>query len=540
MFSAFPLIISILIIFPFLFDGVDFLDATRITPYQPKDGLPDSFFFTLVTQAFAASNINNNFFDAGAHLIYQPISFLPPSLFSKIADIPAQVSLWGIWMPFYKVSGPLIIIMAVIKNFKSGQSNKWWILPLGILMFYALAPINPKYILSLEFDKIIWLGSGYVLPGGNPPFSVTFILGGIIIYLFFSKQKKSLIDKILLVVLVALSINAKVAFYLPMGIFLGVYSFYRYFQHNEKTNLLLLLISVPLAILIYLYPFTSSGSAQFSLKPGYYLGWFMSNAGVQSILKGFIAMIVTLTLWGAIRWLILFIGIVKNRKEVLPVFVASFIAFFAALSLPSLLNLKLLSPNGEMLQDLTFDLVQFVRGAYLIFTFAALITIFIIWNNFVGKKYVVLSLMSFSLLLYFSNIYNGVNKTFQEENQSWRNEVRAELDNAEINNLLAIKGSRKYSGQLLAAEGYGPWWFTTKRGDGSGYIMSNKNFYRSQLVDSLFYGANPVKSLEIMKNEQVECFIATPDTKPKLDSIIQESHKYIYQPKGNKWLYFIK
>jgi hypothetical protein len=103
---------------------------------------------------------------------------------------------------------------------------------------------------------------------------------------------------------------------------------------------------------------------------------------------------------------------------------------------------------------------------------------------------------------------------------------------------LAIKGNRKFSGQLLAAEGFGPWWFTTKRGDGSGYIMSNKNYYRAAAVDSLINGSHPLQALGLMTAGNVDYFIATPDTKPRLDSLREIS--LLKQESNFEWVYKIQ
>lgn len=526
---------AFLIILIHQFAGTDYIEASSLLPFQGKDALPDSFFFTLVAESYSNFGHSNSFFDFGANFNYQPIAFYPPAALSKLSGMPAQVTLWGIWMPFYKMAGPIIICYGIIKHFVKNRNHVGWLFLLSILLFYSLAPINPKYLLTLELDKIVWLGTGYLIPGGNPPFTAALLIGGVVMHIFFSKAKYSIVDQVLLVILIALLINTKIAFYIPFGIFLGVIALFKYFMNADKQRLFLLLLSVIPALFFYLLPFNSTGDsmAHFSFDPGYYIQSFMTLVGTSSYSKGLVTMIGTLAIWGGIRILIMLIGLKINLKETVSYVIAAFVALFLSVLLPSLLTLKLVAPDGTLLQNLTFDLVQFVRGGFFIITIATLIVIFSQWEAFFSKKWIATSLILFSLLVVSSNASRFINTRMPEEDQTWRNEVRKELNSVQKNGLFAIKGTRKYSGQLLAAEGIGPWWFTTKRGDGSGYIMNNRNYYRSDAVDSLFFGNNPSQIIDLMKQENVQLIVATPETRAKLEELkntnyLKQSHKYYW------------
>lgn len=519
------------------FTGTDYIEAQSLIPFQGKDALPDSFFFTLVAESYSHFGHSNSFFDYGANLMYQPIAFYPPAALTKFSGIPAQVTLWGIWMPFYKIATPIVICYGIIKHFVKEQKNAGWIFLLSILLLYSLAPINPKYILSLELEKIVWLGTGYLLPGGNPPFTAALLLGGVVMYIFFSKEKCSVIDQILLVILIALLINTKIAFYIPFGIFIGIIAIFKYYHNSDKQRLILLLLSIIPALIFYLFPLNSAEDnlSHFSFNPGFYLHYFMSLTGVSSFNKGLIIMTGTLALWGGIRFLIMFLGLKTNFKETNPYVIAALISLTGSILLPSLLTLKLIAPDGELLQNLTFDLVQFVRGAFFITTIASLIIIFSQWKNFFSKKWITTSLVLFSVLVISSNVTRYIISNTTEDDQTWRNEVRKELKSVNKTGLYAIKGTRKYSGQLLAAEGFGPWWFTTKRGDGSGYIMNNKNYYRAVAMDSLLSGNNPSQIIDLMKKENVQLIVATPDTKNVMDKL--KNLQYIHQKPNDNWIY---
>lgn len=522
----------------YFFISGDAVQAVHSVPFQAKGALPDSFFFTLVAHSYSQFPFSNSFFDYGAELSYQPVAFFPPALLTKLSGIPAQVTLWSIWMPFYMISAPLIIAYTAIKYFFKSRKHINICFVFAVVLFYSLAPINPKYLISLNIEKIVWLGTGYLLPGGNPPYTAAMLLGGIILFLFFSKQSFSLTDKILMVVLTALLIKTKIAFYIPFGIFIGVISLLEYFKDGQKERIKLLLLSLIPALLIYLYPFTSSTSAQFFFNPGYYVNYFMKLTNSSSLLNGTLIMIVSLALWGGIRFLVIAVGLIKKSQKSRALVFGALTALILSLTLPLLLRLKMIAPDGTLLQDVTFDLVQFVRGGFFIFTIAGMFIIFSFWKEFFSNKRVLIPLVLFCGLVNMSNITRLSTKKMVEENQKWRTEVRNELNTVNPEGLLAIKGSRKYSGQLLAAEGYGPWWFTTKRGDGSGYIMGNKNYYRAVAIDSIFEGNTPEKTLNLMKTENVEYIIATPETKPRLDSL-QNTDLNITRKGIFKWLYKI-
>ena len=529
---------ALIIILIHQFAGSDYIEARLIIPLQKKNGLPDSYFFTLVTQSYSLYGHGNSFFDYGAGLFYQPVAFYAPAALSKLSDISAQVSLWGIWMPFYKMAAPLVIVYSIIKHFYKEKRQAGWVFLISILLFYGLAPINPKYLLSFNLDKIVWLGTGYLLPGGNPPFTTALLLGGVVMYIFFSNETYNKLDKTLVVGLMALMINTKIAFYIPLGLFLGTISTYNYLYKQEKEKVTLLLISIIPAFVLYLTTAIfqeGNNLTHFNFSPGFYLHSFMKLAGVISIGKGLLIMTGTLLIWFGIRLLIILLGLKASFKETLPYFTAVVVSLTLSVLLPSLLSLQLRAPSGEILQDLTFDLIQFVRGAFFITTIAAIVIIVSQWKIIFSKKLITITIVFFGIVVTSSNAYKYINSEIIKEDQTWRNKVRNELVSNQQTGLYAIKSSRKYSGQILAAEGIGPWWFTTRRGDGSGYIMNNKNYYRAVAMDSLLLGNNPISVLELMKNEDVEVIVATPETKNRLENLKKKG--ILYQNNNEFWIY---
>ena len=524
-----PLIISTLIIFSYTLIS-DINQAQNSLPFQAIKGLPDPFFFTLITQSISVNHIFDAYYDTGAAINYQIISFLPPAFFTKLFGIPAQVSLWGIWMPAYKLFSFILVGYAILKNIKITYQHKWWSLPIIIFLLITLAPINPKYLINFDISKIVFLGTGYLLPGGNPPFSLAIAMMGTVL-LLFKQNEWGKFDGILFTCLLALIIGTKTAIFIPLGIFIGILAMFKY--KDSKKPFIYTICSAILAGCIYILLFgNANGMIKIEFNPGYYIESFNQLLHTKGYFRGSINMITALIIWGGIRFGILSISIFKNIKNIPKEIIAIGTAMLFTILLPLLLRLKLLAPNGAVLQDISFDLEQFLRATFFLLTIVAVIILFNI--RFKTKKRNQLAIILISIyctLTFTSNAYRFTNKNIIEDNNSWRVEVRKECPK---DGLFAMSGNRKYSPQLLAAEGIGPWWFTCKRGDRSGYITTNKNYYRAIIMDKLINN-NPEIQLEAMRREGVTYIIAHPENIDIFEKLKQE--KLVYQNDTNKWLF---
>jgi hypothetical protein len=117
---------------------------------------------------------------------------------------------------------------------------------------------------------------------------------------------------------------------------------------------------------------------------------------------------------------------------------------------------------------------------------------------------------------------------------AWRDEVRRELSVAKPS-LLAIASDPKHPGQLLAAEGIGPWWLSCNRTDGSGYIQSNQNDYRHLIMRELLEGESPRSAAVAMEADGVDCIVATPSTLGALHRLSNTGYLTPYP--DSEWLF---
>ncbi|MBI9062181.1 MAG: hypothetical protein JEZ14_09335 [Marinilabiliaceae bacterium] len=531
--------LTLCIILCYIFIDSDIHQGMSIIPFQSKGGLPDPYFFTLVTHSLSVDSPLNSFYDQGGAINYQIVSFIIPAFFTKLLSIPAQVSLWGIWMPVYKLFGYILLASGILNTVNNRSfTGQWWSLPSVILLLIALAPINPKYILNFEISKIVFLGTGYLLPGGNPPFTMAFAIIGTVLILF-NQSKWKVYDATIYIVFISLLVGAKTAMYLPFGIYIGIRSIWQY-KTNRARFIYTIISIIPAGAIYYLLFSNSEGLIQIRFAPGYYIEYFNQLIGNQNILFGSVVMIGSLIIWGSIRLVIIMIGFFNARKACLEQTCAVLVALGCTIALPLLLRFELMAPKGTLLQDVSFDLIQFIRAAYFLLTISSITILFDITpkNKIIGKS-LYYSFFAYCLLTLSSNIARLTSVKIQEEDQTWRNEVRKEI-NLKSNNhsCYAIYANHKYSGQLLAAEGIGPWWYTSKRNDGSGYIMTNKNFYRSIVMEQLLNKAHPEINFTTMKTEGVTSIIATPYTKATFD--YYKSLNLLIQQNGNKWVFQIK
>ncbi len=529
--GLFSIALSAAIILAYTLIDSDIYQAQNTFPFQAENSLPDPYFFTLITQSLSVDHLFNAFYDQGGALNYQIISFLAPSFFTKLFDIPAQVSLWGIWMPAYKLFGFLLLAFGIKKSVKNTISSKWWIIPLIVTLLFALAPINPKYLIQLDLSKIVFLGTGYLLPGGNPPFTMAMALMGATL-IFFKQSDWTKFDGILYTCLLALIIGTKTALFIPLGIYMGIMSLFKY--NYDKKPLLYTISAAILGACIYAVLFGSSdGLIKIYFNPGFYIEYFNQLLQTTGLLSGTIIMVSSLLIWGGIRWLILATGLFQNKTKLLPEILAILTAMAFTVLLPLLFRFKLLAPDGSVLQDVSFDLIQFIRAAFFLLTISTIIVLF----NLKFKQQKLNQITIIALCLYCSvtlasNIHRFMTEDVIEADNTWRKEVRNECT---PKGLYAISANRIYSGQLLAAEGIGPWWFTCKRGDGSGYILTNKNYYRAELMHQLITNKAPHIQIAKMKSEGVKYIVAHPDNIAIFEQL--EMSGLLLQNDNNKWLF---
>ncbi len=216
------------------------------------NGTPDKYYFTAIVASIKYFNsIFNSNYAYGTPISYQSMSFIPPGIFARFTGISSHITLWGIWIPFYKVFGIAFIAYAI--NYYTGTIKKsFWLLLSGLLMI-LLAPINPKSLINFSGGNFIWNGHAYIIPGGNPPFILGFIWVGIILILLFhldKEDKKVWLESLLYIFFLSSLIIVKVALFPSIFLFCFLFSF-RKIMNGEMKFLIIYIATFLIAVLWY-------------------------------------------------------------------------------------------------------------------------------------------------------------------------------------------------------------------------------------------------------------------------------------------------
>ncbi|MEZ5039027.1 MAG: hypothetical protein R2828_04020 [Saprospiraceae bacterium] len=517
----------------------------------------DFYYYTAIVQSIASNwNIMDAIFHTDIPINYQSLTFFFPAAFTYNLGIQAHHSLWAVAMPLFAVFSFGTISSALFFLLKKQNfiaPNKEYKIQLFIsFSLILLAPLNPLYLLKLDYKNFIFLGEGYLLPLGSPGFALSLWLFGVCIFFIFISQPKWY-DKFLFSVFCASIIAMKLAFFIPMFIFMSFYLGFPFLKGRLKAirNLIPLIISLIIAVVLYVVFFGQSDGLQimkFTTK-GYYYNFLKEKAlqyGFQwspSVFLGILSYMILI--WMGLKSFLIFVYF-KNRS----VFDEKFRLIFLSLiftvflsALPSFfISVFLVDGKGVFLQDLSFDMGQFLRSGWFIAnTFSILLLVILFFgstSNLIDKSLKIFISVWFLLvgISFFVQLIDPINP---KEN-SWYQEVVS--DYKEVNPYkMAMKSNGNYSGQMLVAKGVYPWWVCTKRADNSGYVMTNKVNYRNEILYALIDSTTSIDSTQLllnkMKQEGVDYLVSTPDYDERLKSLVQ--NKLLIKSDRSNWFYKI-
>ncbi|MFN2440824.1 MAG: hypothetical protein ABR503_16585, partial [Chitinophagaceae bacterium] len=344
--------------------------AERITH---MDG--DYYYYTAVVESIKTNHsLNNAIFHTGIPINYMVAPFLAPGQLAEFSDIPAQFTLWGVYLKILPVISFGIISYTIVRIYEilfNLQLNKNSFLKrqlLVALMLLFLAPLHFLNLIKLYFGAVLLLGEGYLLPIGSPGYALSIAFAGLILLLALSKSKYSVLEQVSLIVFLCIITASKIALFLPIGVFLGTISILRLFKKQAQLFITLLL-ALPFCIIVYKLTLGIADALtvmEFT-KNGYYLSFFeelASDYGISGSTgkKVFLMTVVSVFMWLSIKLVILAISglsLLKNNYKAVTLIVVAIIGFAICLLPGFFINVYGRDANGVFLFDGRFDMAQF-------------------------------------------------------------------------------------------------------------------------------------------------------------------------------------
>lgn len=551
---------ELLVLSPLLvltFNPIEYTFATNTSFVAFGD---DYYYYTAIVESLKAHySLTDAIYHKGLPINYLIIPYLAPGQLASFAGISAKISMWGVFfkiLPFFSfglLSYVVVILQQKIFISKSDYTNFYLKQFLVIMMLLFLAPINLMAFKTFDLTKSLLLGEGYLLPMGSAGYVTALILTSVALLLIFSEGNWGWYKRILFVCTLALIAGSKIAFWVPLLTFIGIFSFFNYFRNN-KEPFISLLIAIPVCYFVYS---TLTGGVDamgaFSLTTrGYYYNLFLSLATKYKLsslpleLRVLFMFFVSVFLWVGCKILIFAYALIKNQKSnhsgVLIFW--SLVGCLLISIIPGfILEVSALDENGKFLYDLSFDMPQFVRGAIFLFSLFAYASVLQLLHKYRNQK-LNLPFLFFIIIWMITIIPAFINNTFMKPFQrdpTWYVEIIREFDSVKPK-MMAMKGDAYFSGQELSANGINPWYCTGTRLDGDGYTMSQKAYKRNinfqQLYDSSIT-LNVKKSIIDQINvEGVDYLIATPNNIDQIKAL--ENQKLVSSVPGFKWFFSVK
>lgn len=495
----------------------------------------DMYFFINLIHTLASGTIQSANYEIGTPVNYQFFGYLPAAFITKYSGVPAHLSLYCFEFGLLRLL-PFVLISELVKQYDFHAAWRKWYIVLAPLFFTFLQPLHPFYLLKLDTGNFVWSGLGYIGPSLNIGYSFSFVIVLVCICLIKDLDHgKSLLSASLFLLLFVSLVGIKIPIFFAFGSFAFSLAVWHAYYRKDFFLLKTILIAVPLTLLL-LYSLYLGGKTggvftlHYSYFPNYFNDLFHFSGSLMN-LKIVLGIIVLLCIWGSLRFLFLLHGILKSKSASLQrLYFSSFFSLLACVLVASVFDMKIVE-GGEIIRDISYDSLQFIRSAFFILNTIAVLAVLFFFDSLSGKAWwgfaaITAAWMLCSAIGLVSNV-----KITEQQNNKWLAETSQELKAHPTEGLLTVNPSlyqNPYSIWLTASN---PGLFWTSNG---GCLTTTKNYYRHQLYDSLLTQENK-KSLEQMKKEGVAVFIATPGDIDAFKHLEQKG--WLHQVEHTKWLF---
>jgi len=513
----------------------------------------DDYFFTSIVASIRHGSIFNAAYEVGSPLNYQVLGFFIPALLANVLGISSHLALWCMSGPFYTLVTLLLCYEVCYYQLKEKVSrSNYGFAALSLLMPVLLAPLHPLYLAKGNIKNFIFNGMGYLVPAGTITYPISIAMFLFCLLLFSAidwKDNRVSAAKIFFTICLSLIVIGKVPFYACFVLFIGIIVLKRLLFDKEKITAYLPYVgsSVLLSCVLFKVCMGQRTGGVTFFSYGYLAAQFAEWCHKSS--TGFInniliigIIILTFLLWAGLRLLGL-LALARSKNAMLREFSFAAIITLTGITLfVSFLHMQIKDNYGNLLQDSTFNIQQFIRSAFYILTIVASIGILHLFYSGLYKGVYLRSAIIITTAwccISFSTTVNNAIQTYRIPpcaQLPWYTDNYNRLKAGKYNDgLIAVNPGSQY-GIMLAASDYGKYWTAFDRSGFANYNGSIKNEYRWIVFRSLL--AHPQEQyLDLMKSDGVNYIISTPaDTTELLKASIAFPN-LLHKVSDDKWVY---
>lgn len=494
----------------------------------------DNYWFTAMTASLRDGDFNTTIYEKGTGVYHHILGLFPAAFIGAFLDISSHTSLWSMIVPFGIYLSIRILVNFIEWLAKDAIHEKPWLIFLCVVFFVFSYPINPSYLMKLH-PNFVWLG-----PGHTPPTLTTwnssYIFGIPLVGWYVEAilhERNRLWTSILVFTMFSIMLLwSKVTVYFIVLTGLIIYEVIDHGIYWNRSKLALL--TATLVGFGFYFLFYSNSSATFVFDPGYLIEYFSRSSATGTTFKGLLFAVISVLIWGHVKWLLLLTKLRKNMKIVF----AFLFVLATCLILMLLFRIHSYGPQGNLMDESSFDLLQFTRSFFMALTVYTTYQLYQLFNTNTSKYacYVRWGSIGFLILvvggLYIQRYHPSNELTYLQH--AWYSEAPNEAANVR-DKWKATSSNASYSGQFLSAFDIDRWVCTIRNRQG-GYTYSYEHAYRLDLVDSLLKRNSKSDSYkDRLKSEGVEVFIANPDDQPMYDRL--EHLGILSRVPGTQWVY---
>jgi hypothetical protein len=552
---------EILVISPFflfLFLPEEWFLSTNILKGMAWDF---GFYTSIVESLNINQDISSAIYQKGIPINYPTFTFFTPAQIANFTSIPSQISLWGIYMHLLSILsfGTLATVIGnMFRYFQDDKETNYFRIVFVVsflLLFFA--PLHMVNIVKGNFEDVLFLGLGYLLPLGSPGYAFSILWMSLILPIILTLTKPTKSQLFLLSVFIVMTAGSKIAIWLPLVLLIGFYTFTQWIL-DKKTNNLNWLVTILFAglssvIIIFSLVLNSKGPVlmYFSIRGQNTkeLVDFVSSYGLNN--KSFFLLAVfgfcirlCLYLLPKLTLTFLIIRPKFNFSRYKALYISILLTFIVLTFIYLFFNVKALNLDGTLYRDMTFDNGQYMRSFIFIVHIFIILIILKLFVQIDWKKYSYSYVILIGWLTFCGySFYHQVLANYYQvpTNTKWYSEVQKDFNTTKPD-LMIMLSDGYYSGLGLTAMGISPWYIFGNYNARDGYSNDYETLRRRNLVIEFFNQKNSLAYRKKLRNRLLEagvnCVVASPFNLEKMK--LAESAKLIHKISNTTWFYSLK